>query len=220
MLDHSLTTNDLLNFRYSFSQGSQLDPLSTAGANVPGFPVGRKSAFAELHRTRDPHFFASLVGVARFSFLRNKFLFDEHINHTTPESLGFQYEPSLDVAIGPPFIQVSGYASIGDPITGPRNTFQNSFDFSGSLTWVKGRHQMKFGVGYQYDQINVLHGIATNGFFVFAPFPFTDAICQFPVRPAGGLPAGQRRFLRAVCVDHDVNMYAQDTYRITSRVSP
>src|SRR5208337_2827527 len=84
------------------------------------------------------------------------------------------YAPTLESAIGPPFVQVGGYASIGDPITGPRNTYQNSYDFSGSLTWVHGRHQLKFGGGYQYEQINALQGIATNGFFVFSGFPLNN----------------------------------------------
>ena len=87
---------------------------------------------------------------------------------TSRDDLGFQYEPTLPSAIGPPFIQVGGYASVGDPITGPRNTFQNTFDFSGSLSWIHGRHELKFGGGYRHDQINALQGIATNGFFVFA----------------------------------------------------
>src|SRR3984957_3953966 len=71
----------------------------------------------------------------------------------------------------PTTIAVGGYASVGDPITGPRNTFQNTFDLSGSLSWIHGRHELKFGGGYRRDQINALQGIATNGFFVFAGIP-------------------------------------------------
>lgn len=40
-LDHFLTARDALNFRYSYGQSSQTDPLSSQGANVPGFPVGK-----------------------------------------------------------------------------------------------------------------------------------------------------------------------------------
>jgi hypothetical protein len=217
-LDHYLTPQDMLNFRYSFSQGAQTDPLSIAGADVPGFPVGENQRSQNFIAQETHTFSPSVVGIARFSFLRNKFLFDEHINHTTPDSLGFQYEPSLESAIGPPFIQVQGYASVGDPITGPRNTYQNSFDASGSVTWVRGHHQMKFGAGYEYDQINVLNGIATNGFFVFAGFPFTDPFASFlfgqPVvflQGSGDFPRGLR--------GHTVNMYAQDTYKVTSRLT-
>ena len=217
-LDHYLTPKDMLNFRYSFSQGSQIDPLSTSGANVPGFPVGENQR-AQNFIAQETHTFSpTIVGVARFSYLRNKFLFDEHLNHTTPESLGFEYAPSLEAAIGPPFIQAGGYASVGDPITGPRNTYQNSYDFSGSLTWVRGRHQMKFGAGYQYDQINVLQGIATNGFFVFATFPFTDEFASFLSGNPVFFLQGSGDFSRGLR-GHSVNMYAQDTYRINPRLT-
>jgi Carboxypeptidase regulatory-like domain len=135
-VDHYLTSREVLNFRYVFTQGDTIDPLSTSGANVPGFPVGEAQR-AQNFVAQETHTFSpTMTGVARLSFLRNKFLFDEHLNHTTPASLGFQYAPQLDAAIGPPFVQVAGYASVGDPITGPRNTYENSLDLSGSLTWI------------------------------------------------------------------------------------
>jgi hypothetical protein len=217
-VDHYLTSRDVLNFRYVFTQGNTIDPLSTSGANVPGFPVGEDQR-AQNFVAQETHTFSSnLTGLVRFSFLRNKFLFDEHINHTTPASLGFQYSPSLDVAVGPPFVQVSGYASAGDPISGPRNTYENVFDLSGSLTWIHGRHEVKFGGGYGHDQINVLFGIATNGFFVFAPAPINDAFASFLIgQPVFFLQGGGdlSRGLRG----NNFNLYAQDTYKVTKRLT-
>ena len=217
-VDHYLTSRDVLNFRYMFSQGDRTDPLSTSGANVPGFPVGEGQR-AQNFVAQETHTFSpALTGIARFSFLRNKFLFDEHLNHTTPASLGFNYAPSLDVSIGPPFVQIAGYASIGDPITGPRNTYEDAVDVSGSLTWIRGRHQLKFGAGYGHDQINVLFGIATNGFFVFAPFPVNDGFASFLFgQPVFFLQGGGdlHRGLRG----NNVNAYAQDTYKLTSHLT-
>jgi hypothetical protein len=217
-VDHYLTAQDVLNFRYMFSQGNTIDPLSTAGANVPGFPVGENQR-AQNFVAQETHTFSpTLIGVARFSFLRNKYLFNQAINHTTPASLGFQYDPTLEAAIGPPFIQVSGYASVGDPITGPRDTYENAIDVSGSLTWVHGRHEMKFGGGYGHDQINVLFGIASNGFFVFAPAPASDAFASFLLgAPAFFLQGGgdPSRGLRG----NNVTAYAQDTHKITSHLT-
>jgi hypothetical protein len=217
-LDQYLTEHDQMDFRYSFSQGAQTDPLSTAGANVPGFPVGQNQR-AQNFVAQETHTFApTFVGTLRFSFLRNKLLFDEHLNNTDPAFLGFQYAPSLAQAIGPPFVQVAGYASIGDPITGPRNTYQNSYDFSGSLTWIRGRHQFKFGGGYEYDQIDVLQGIATNGFFVFSTFPVNNAFASFLFGQPVFFLQGGGDFSRGLR-GQAFNLYAQDTYKITPRLT-
>ena len=150
---------------------TRFDPLSPAGASVPGFPIGERPSGAGFCRPGNPHFFA--VNDRRFAFLffaQQVSLRRTHEPHS-PAALGFTYQPSLDVAVGPPFIQVNGYTTVGDPITGPRNSFENVYDYSGSLSWVRGRHEFKFGGGFEHQHINVLQGIATNGFFVVAPFP-------------------------------------------------
>jgi outer membrane receptor protein involved in Fe transport len=223
-LDHYLSPADTLNFRYMFSTGPTTDPLSPVGANVPGFPVGEYDR-AQNFVAQESHIFSpSIIGVARFSYLRNTFLLDEHLNHESPADLGFQYAPTLPSAAGPPFIQVGGYASVGDPITGPRNTFQNTFDLSGSLSWIHGRHELKFGGGYRRDQINALQGIASNGFFVFAGIPyqagflFNDGFANY----LAGFPVvflqGGGNFAREIR-DRAVDAYAQDTYKVNSRVT-
>jgi len=217
-VDHYLTNRDTLNFRYSYGQLSQIDPLPTGGANVPGFPVGENQRNQNFVAQETHAFSPTLVGILRASYLRNKFLLGTNINHTDPSSLGFEYAPSLQEAIGPPFIQVGGYASIGDPITGPRDTYQNTYDFSGSLTWIKGRHQYKFGGGYQYDQINVLQGIATNGFFVFATFPVNNAFASFMFGQPVVFLQGGGNFYRGLR-GQAFNLYAQDTWKVSSRLT-
>jgi outer membrane receptor protein involved in Fe transport len=217
-VDHYLTQRDTMNFRYMFNQLSQLDPLSPNGASVPGFPIGEDQRAQNLVAQETHTFSTTLVAVARFSFLRNKFLFGEHVDRQSPASLGFQYQPSLDVASGPPFIQVNGYSTIGDPITGPRNTYQNVFDYSGSLSWVRGKHELKLGGGYQRQQINVLQGIATNGFFVFAPFPITDAFASFLSAQPVVFLQGIGDFSRGIRGNNS-NLYVQDTYKLSSRLT-
>jgi len=217
-IDHSLTQRDTLNFRYSFNQLWDLNPLSPQGASVPGFPVGDNQRAQNFVAEETHTFSPTLVGVLRFSFIRNKFLYGQSEVSTPPSSWGFQYSSSLPLAQGPPFIQISGYTDIGNPITGPRNTYENLFDYSGSLSWVRGKHEFKFGGGYQRQQINVTQGIATNGFFVFAPFPVTNAFASFlsgtPVVFLQGL-GNFTRYIRG----NDLNFYAQDTYKVSSRVT-
>ena len=215
-VDHYLDPRDTLSFRYVFSQLSQFDPLSPGGASVPGFPVGEDQR-AQNFVAQETHTFSpSLIAITRFSYLRNKLLFGERENHQSPSSLGFQYSPSLSLAAGPPFIQVNGYSEVGDPITGPRNTYENVFDYSASLSWVRGKHEMKFGGGYQHQGINVLQGIATNGFFVFVPFPVTDAFASFLVGQPIVFLQGIGDFSRGIR-GNNANWYVQDTYKVTSR---
>ncbi len=226
-IDHNFSTSTSVNFRYMFLNGSRFDPLSTAGAGVPGFPVG------ENHRTQNfvaqlTHSFSpSVVNIARLSFLRNKFLFDEHLNNTSPSSLGFQYQPTLGIAAGPPFMQFGGggYSSIGDPITGPRNTYENAFAGSDSLTWIRGRHEVKFGGDVRRDQINAVNGIASNGFFVFFTVPLSNAFANFLIgqpglflQGGGNQPGGGgdlSRGLRGTAF----NFYGQDTYKVNARLT-
>ena len=215
-VDHYLDSRDTLSFRYMFNQLSQVDPLSPGGASVPGFPVGEDQRAQNFVADETHTFSPNLIGVARISFLRNKFLFGEHENHQSPSSLGFQYTPSLDIAAGPPFVQVNGYTTVGDPITGPRNTYENVYDYSASLSWVHGKHEFKFGGGYQHQGINVLQGIATNGFFVFAPFPVTDAFASFLTGQPVVFLQGIGDFSRGIR-GNNANWYAQDTYKVTPR---
>jgi hypothetical protein len=226
-MDHYLSPKDTLNFRYIFLNGSRFDPLSRSGAGVPGFPVG------EGHRTQNfaaqlTHSFSpSLVDITRFTFLRNKFLFDEHLNSTSPASLGFQYQPTLGIAAGPPFIQFGGggYASVGDPISGPRDTYENVFAGSTSLTWIRSRHELRFGGDFRRDQINSVFGIASNGFFVFIPFPVSNAFASFLIgqpllflQGGGNSPTGSGDLSRGLR-GSTFNAYAQDTYKASPRLT-
>jgi hypothetical protein len=221
-LDHYLTHADNLNFRYMYSSGPTTDPLSPVGATVPGFPVGEDDR-AQNFVAQETHVFSpTIIGVLRFSYLRNKFLLDQHLNHEPLSNLGFLYDPTLPSAAGPPFIQVGGYASVGDPITGPRNTYQNTFDYSGSLSWIRGRHELKFGGGYRRDQMNALQGIATNGFFVFAGVPsfesflYNDGFANFLSGNPVVFLQGGGDFGREIR-DRAFDLYGQDNYKVTSR---
>jgi hypothetical protein len=109
----------LLSLYYFLDQYSLNNPYPVAqsGASVPGFPVGQGERAQNFVAQETHTFTPTLVGVLRFSFMRNKLLYGQSEVHTSPESLGFEYSPSLAIAEGPPFIQISGYTDIGNPIT-------------------------------------------------------------------------------------------------------
>ena len=148
----------------------------------------RASRWARIStRTRvvvsETHLFSgSTVNDLRAGFFRNVFY---HRQAAEPDArratLGFNYDTTLTPPQGPPFFIVSGYASVGNPITGPRDTTQNTYEVYDSLSHITGRAQLQVGGDFRRNQINMAQGIASNGFFVFAPFPISDSFASFLV---------------------------------------
>ncbi|MDQ2841021.1 MAG: hypothetical protein M3Y72_08285 [Acidobacteriota bacterium] len=178
-LDHYFSNSDQVFLRYATSSQQVLDPIPINGSSVPGFPT------ADDIRTHSAtaswvHLFSSrAVQTARIAFFRNAALVEAAQNHTPASDLGFTYQPTLPAVTGSPYLIISGYSNIGNPITGPQNTFQNDYQGYYSFAITRGQHNLKFGVDADRQQINALLGIATNGFFVFAPFPASDTIASF-----------------------------------------
>jgi hypothetical protein len=217
-IDAIAREQDHFALRYATASGSNFNPLSIRGADVPGFPTGDdiRSHAATVSHT---HMLGPRAVLnTRAAFSRYRFLFDKRFNHTTPRSLGFQYDNTFEPALGPPYFIVNGYGSVGNPITGPRDSAQNDYEIHESLSLVRGAHTLKFGAAFRRTQINISQGIAANGFFVFAPFPtnssFANFLIGFPVvffQGGGDFHRGLRSF--------EVSAYAQDQWRITRKLT-
>jgi len=218
-LDHYFNGGkDQTFLRYSGSGLHAFDPLPISGAGVPGFPV-TDDILTNSVTVSDVHLNSSdTVQTFRASFFRNAFLDGQAVNHTPGSSLGFGYQPTLGLNEGVPYLIVSGYASLGNPITGPQNTYQNDYQASYSIAMTRGRHSLKFGAELDRQQINVLFGIATNGFFVFAPFPASDSFASFLLgqsvqffQGGGQFDRGLRKWISGG--------YAQDEWRVTPHLT-
>ena len=216
--DHVFSEQDQLSLRYAYAVGSNVNPLSTAGADVPGFPVGDDLATNSVNLSETHIFSAGTVNSLRAGYFRNTFFFDKHLNRTPPSELGFTYPSTLGAAEGPPFFIVNGYASVGDPITGPRNSVQNTFEVYDGLAHTAGRHNLKFGGEFRRTQVNALQGIASNGFFVFAPFPASDAFASFLMGSPVVFFQGGGQFDRGLR-NWDLAAYAQDEWHVTKNLT-
>ncbi len=217
-LDHYFNNNDQFFLRYASSSQHQLDPLPIAGSGVPGFPVANDVSTNSITASHVHLFSPALVQTARIAFFRNLFFENAATNHAPGSDLGFTYQPTLESALGAPYLIISGYTDVGNPITGPQKTYQNDYQGYYSLAWTRGSHNLKVGADINRQQINVLLGIATNGFFVFAPFPFSDSFASFLVgepvqffQGGGDFNRGLRKWITAG--------YAQDEWRINPRLT-
>lgn len=217
-IDHYLSSRDSIFGRYNFTNGSQLNPIAVSGATVPGFPVEEndrsQNAVIEETRAISP----SLVNIGRVSFLRHKFLDVQGLNHTPPSSVGFEFPTTLPSQSGLPYVDIPGYGNIGDPLTGPRNTYQNTYEATDSLTWILGKHELRFGAGFRRDQINAVQGIAPNGYFVFGTFPLSNSFASFlDGSPEVFLQGGG--YLNRGLRGNALNAYIQDNYKLSRRLT-
>jgi hypothetical protein len=91
-LDYNVSDRDQISARYSYSVGSNLNPISIRGSDLPGFPV-RDDLTTHSVTLSETHLFSpSTINSARFSYFRHKFFFDQRLNNTTPRELGFNYD--------------------------------------------------------------------------------------------------------------------------------
>ncbi len=206
------------NARYSFSDGSNVNPISIRGSDLPGFPV-RDDITTHSASVSETHVFSpALIGSFRAALFRHTFLFDQRLNQASPREFGFNYDSASKAGQSLPFFNVNGYSPVGGAITGPRTSGQTSGEIYGALSWNLGSHALKFGGEVRRTHLNMFQAIAPNAFFVFAPsFPSNDAFANLLMgRPVvfyqglGDLSRGLRGWESA--------LFAQDEWRINSRL--
>ena len=216
-MDHRSSDASQLALRYSYSTGTNINPISIRGSDLPGFPV-RDQLSTHGFTLSETHVLSpNTVNSARASFFRYKFFFDERLNKTSPRDLGFNYDSASVAGQGVPFFNINGYSPVGGAITGPRNSVQNDYEIYDGLSMVRGKHALKFGGDARITRITAFQAIAPNSFFIFTPsLPSNDGFANFLMgRPTvfyqglGDLSRGLRNW--------NTGLFAQDEWRVTSR---
>ena len=213
--DYRINDKHSLFGRYMFAHTNAFDPLG--GSNFS--PAGNKA----IARPQDILFSdtwtisPTIINVARFGINR----IDATPTVTSGldlASLGFQYAASNDTAKGLPFISVSGFFTSGDAQQPFANRVNNVLSFSDDLTWIKGRHLLKFGGEIRRDQINVTYINRPNGDFTFSG--------QYSGSAAADFLIGQPIQFRQATGDPVLNGssftysgYAQDEVRVNKRLT-
>ena len=64
-------------------------------------------------------------------------------------------------------IDVAGFTSLGDSQWLPEHVFENITQVADTLTWIKGRHSLKFGVDFRRQQRNFFQLSNARGYFDF-----------------------------------------------------
>ena len=192
-VDHRINDKQNLSFYYYFDDHSIVFPFAqfqAAGANVPGFASATNERFQQWNLSHTWTINNSTVNEFRFNYNREAQLTFQHPQRTSLIQDSCPAAPSwLTGVLGPvpcfsdgtsdnalgihpnlgaqheglPFIQVSGGFTIGNNGEGELPQVGNSFQWSDSISKVKGNHSMKFGVDVRRQRFDQTLYFDVNG---------------------------------------------------------
>ena len=167
--DHIISNKD--NFFTRFSYGNDSTFLPSPFNNVldgGSFQDGYSQNLAEGLAASEVHSFSNnLINEVRFGF-----------NHLTSHRYNLNYNINVAQKLNPPFPGVpfgpnlgglpsisfsDGTTGIGSSGYQPALEHQHSYVFNENLSWVRGRHAMKFGTELRFEQFTILEPAAARG---------------------------------------------------------
>jgi len=162
--DFNVTSKDKISTTLGAFRNPQLIPF--ARANVSGFPdtTTNHRYFSNISYTRI--FSSTLINEFRFTAQRNNNLQSvPAAKLPTPADLGIGVTP--DNPTGPSVLSFNSGLSLGFSTQGPTDLVDNTFSWSDTVSWVKGKHTFKFGGYFSPYQDNTVFDFFVDGSFSF-----------------------------------------------------
>lgn len=165
--DFNVRKSDHLAVTLGRSKAPTLRPFG--GANVAGYADTSKDigSFANISYTTV--FTPKVLNEFRFTTQRaNRTQFVPNSTKPTASALGIGITP--DNPTGPTRLDFASGLSIGFSPNGPTSLINNTFGYSDTLSWIVGKHNLKFGAYYSAYQNNTVYDFYVNGnFFFYGP---------------------------------------------------
>jgi hypothetical protein len=214
-VDHNFSATDALFGRYTIDQSLVSDPtagFSTTAFTGVAFPQwrgegGNQDSFLTV---AENHIFSSaLLNSARISFSRTNF-------YTLPLTL----DPLTGVAPfqaggNPGSVAITGLSGFGQSSTQPTTHLQNIYSFADDLSYLRGKHALKFGT-----LINRYNSAITNSSSALGGSISYASLANFLLgEPAtyGATSPGSN--LNRDFIYNTLGFYAQDDWRVKSRLT-
>jgi hypothetical protein len=225
-VDHQFSTSDTVFVRYSAGGEHGFMP-----ENLPGFGFDHDNLSQQGVGSYSHIFSPSVLNVATVAVSRLS------MNHTTESANKNDITGSLGIAgigyggpgaWGAPYFSVQGYSPLGDSYSAtPMHSWDTLVEGRDTVSWLVGKHSLKFGVAYQRFIWPMWGFFQNRGFYQFTNGFTSDigandgtgsALASFLL----GLPVVRQRQagipqmnLRQWYADG----YAQDTFRLTKNTT-
>jgi outer membrane receptor protein involved in Fe transport len=222
--DMQITEKDKLTATVGGSRNPVLDPFLTPSnlvpfANVAGYGVNENYNSYLINLAYNRTVNSDMLNEMQFFTQR------QHTIQGVPSSnlpnasaLGINITP--DNPSGPPMLQFDTGLETGFSYQGPTTLVNNTFGVTDTLSWVRGRHNLKFGGGVSAYQNNETYDFVVNGIFAFVGAGGTgtgNSFADFLL----GLPNNYQQGPAAPTNIRTKSFYgfAQDEWRLNKRLT-
>ncbi|MGB6385801.1 MAG: carboxypeptidase regulatory-like domain-containing protein [Terriglobales bacterium] len=231
-LDYTMSKKDTLSAVYIFDDTPDTYPFEVInGASTGGdVPVG--SGFTDANRyqtgsiTWTRTISPTMLNELRFATNRVATYDAVPTTTTSPSALGFlTVTPDDPKGTAPPLVTVDGGFNLGPSPQGPTKIHDTTFQYQDTLSWTKGRHDMKFGADLRWVENNFNFDFYNNGSLTFGdadfgPFGGTftgSALSDF----VGGFFGNYYQFSNAVygIRTHSLYFFGQDAWKVTHNLT-
>ncbi len=219
-VDHQLTDKDRLTFANNWAPNSNYDPVANSRSPLPFFGSINDTfnllSYIRYLRTLTPTMFLDLK--ASFSRKTNDQRWPFSGDKDWAAESGFKGGITNPVAAGLPELNTSGYIILGPAYDLPKIWSYNNFQYSGSLTWIKGKHNLKAGAEFlRFQYFSRQYG-STRGRLTFlgrnTNEPFADLLLGWPNSAARQLDGAGPYHLVS-----NYNGYLQDDFKVSQSLT-
>jgi len=162
--DFAISERDKVSATLGGIRNPQLNPFQFATA--PGFPNLTQNNNYFANAAYSHVFTANLVNEFRLFVQRNNFLQDQ-VAATLPNAAALGIGTTPDNPVGPPNLLFDNGLSLGFSEQGPTSLVNNTFGFTDTVSYIRGKHNWKMGGGISAYQNNTIFDFVVNGEFDF-----------------------------------------------------
>jgi hypothetical protein len=184
-IDYKLSDKTQMFFRDGY-ESQNFFQGSTFYSAYPQYDVGSLNTNQSYLYSINHTFSSTVLDTAKASYTRYNSI--NSFNTTLTSSPNLMFVTPVDPVTGG-YINMPGLENASEPGTGglPFGGPQNTFQFEDDLSWIKGRHSMRFGFQYTYIQLNVAYGAYAQAVEQLGP---TSQVSMNDLTNAGGLAGG------------------------------
>jgi len=220
-MDFTISQKDTVWFNAIANDQTSSNDLPFTGSTLPGFGDG-SVPFTKYFTAEWIHTFStSMLNEFRVGYTRLNFKSGQPQHVRQPSAVGFpNIIPQFPAGADYPKISVNNYFTLGGTNNGPQPRKDQTYQITDNFSWVKGKHNFKFGYDGRKFQVWNPFANSNEGSFTFSTgggFSTGDAGLDFLLGVPTAFGQGAGAVIRADAYEH--YLYFQDQWRVKSNLT-